>query len=193
MLQHQLRSIFLILGIAAVLIAPVSQAQTKGPIERFAATGINISNAGEPVNIDLIRWSTDAERERLISVLAWYGEREMPGSLPTIGYVWTSESAGYSVRYAHRVAAPDGSQRVILMTDRPIGGSPQSWKPVGATVATQDYPFTVIELRLNKAGQGEGKTSITHKITVDATAKTIALENYAAAPVLLSKVSRTAR
>jgi hypothetical protein len=181
-------------ALAVLLIAATGLGQTpKGPIDRFSATGVNISNSNEPVNIDLIRWSTDAERDKLVSVLAWYGEREMPGSLPTIGYVWTSESAGYSVRYAYRVPTPDGGQRVILMTDRPLGGSPQSWKPVGAAANPTAYPFTVIELRMNKAGQGEGKTSITHKLAIDAAAKTIALENYAAPPVLLSKVSRTSK
>ena len=179
--------------LAALLSSSVIfQAQTKGPIERYTATGINITNAGEPVSIDLIRWSTEAERDRLTSVLAWYGEREMPGAMTTIGYVWTSESAGYSVRYAYRVAQPDGSQRIILMTDRRIGGSPQAWKPTG-TAATEEYPFTLFELRLNKAGQGEGKASLTNKVTVDPAAKTIALENYSAAPVILSKVSRTSK
>src|SRR5688572_5864937 len=110
----------LLVGIAALFMVTSALGQAKGPVERFAATGINISNNNEPVNIDLIRWSTDAERDKLVSVLAWYGEREMPGSLPTIGYVWTSESAGYSVRYAYRVPIPDGGQRIILMTDRAL-------------------------------------------------------------------------
>ena len=190
MTERQFRTISVFAGI--LLSVAVSLSQSKGPIERFTATAINISNTGEPVSIDLIRWSTDAERDRLMSVLAWYGEREMPGAMPTIGYLWTSESAGYSVRYAYRIAAADGSQRIIVMTDRRVGGSPQAWKPVG-TVATEDYPFTLFELRLNKAGQGEGKSSLTNKMTVDAAAKTIALENYAGAPVLLSKVARASK
>jgi hypothetical protein len=183
-----------IVFLAGVLVSSAAalEAQTRGAVERFTATATNISNAGEPVSIDLIRWSTDAERDRLMSVLAWYGEKEMAGAMPTIGYVWTSESAGYSVRYAYRIAAADGTQRIVLMTDRRVGGSPQSWKPVGAA-ATEDYPFTVFEIRLNKAGQGEGKASITNKLTVDAAAKTIAIENYSAAPVILSKVSRTSK
>ena len=38
-------------------------------------------------------------------------------------------------------------------------------------------------------GSGEGKTSLTTGVVVDATAGTLALESYAAAPVLL-KVTR---
>jgi len=34
------------------------------------------------------------------------------------GYSWSSEVAGYSVRYAVRLAAQDGGERIILITDR---------------------------------------------------------------------------
>ena len=62
--------------------------------------------------------------------------------------------------------------------------------PTGSEPAT-DYEFTVIELRLNAKGLGEGKTSLTSKVIIDNDAKTIALENYAAAPVILQNVKRS--
>ena len=39
---------------------------------------------------------------------------------------------------------------------------------------------------------GEGKVSLATKVTVDQEAKTIALQNYSAAPVLLKGVKREA-
>ena len=45
-------------------------------------------------------------------------------------------------------------------------------------------------LRVNKAGQGEGKTSLTTKVTFEAATKSIALENYAAQPVILKGVAK---
>lgn len=109
---------------------------------------------------------------------------------PTIGYLWTSEAVGYSLRYAYRVQLSDGGERIVLATDRRLGAAnPQLWQPVGSAAPT-DYPFTVIELRLNRAGQGEGKASLTAKVTADNEAKTIALEGYAAAPVVLQGVKR---
>jgi|GEM_PF-783821 len=108
----------------------------------------------------------------------------------TVGYVWTSESAGYSIRYAYRVAMPDGGERIILATDRRLGAwNPHLWKPAGSAPVT-DYQFTVLELRLNRNGQGEGKASLTAKVAVDKEANTIALENYSAAPVVLKGVKR---
>jgi hypothetical protein len=178
------------LALALALAATAAKAQVKGPIESYAATTANVKGAGEPVTIELLKWSTDADRDRLASVLAWYGEKEVASSMPTVGYLWTSASAGYSIRYAYRIPAADGSQRIILLTDRKLGAwSPESWKPTAA--ATPDpSSFSVIELRVNKAGQGEGKTSLTTKVTFEATTKSIALENYAAQPVILKGVAK---
>ena len=179
-----------LVGVGLVLLSSLAFAQVKGPIESYTATTTNVVGAGEPVRIELLKWSTDADRDRLTSVLAWYGEKEVAGSLPTVGYLWTSASAGYSIRYAYRIPAADGGQRIILLTDRKLGAwSPESWKPTAA--ATPDpNPFSVVELRVNRAGQGEGKTSLTTKVTFEASTKSIALENYAAQPVILKGVTR---
>ena len=178
----------LVLGL--VLVGTLAEAQVKGPIERYAATTANVAAPGEPITIELTKWSTDADRDRLASVLAWYGEKEVAGSMPTVGYLWTSASAGYSIRYAYRIPGADGGQRIILLTERKLGAwSPDAWKPVAA--GTPDpSSFSVIELRVNRAGQGEGKTSLTTKVTFEAATKSIALENYAAQPVILKGVAK---
>jgi len=109
---------------------------------------------------------------------------------PTIGYVWLNDSnIGYAIRYAYRTPMPDGGERIILASNRRLGDTGTSWKPVAAASAT-DYDFTIIELRLDSKGSGEGKASINTKVVVDADAKTIALENYAAAPAVLKNVRR---
>lgn len=108
---------------------------------------------------------------------------------PIVGHLWSSEVAGYAVRYATRVPEPDGGERIVLITDRRLGVYNDLWKPVGSDAAT-NYPFSVIELRLNSKGEGEGKVSLTGKVTLDSAAKTIALENYNALPVVFRNVSR---
>lgn len=85
---------------------------------------------------------------------------------------------------------PSGGERIILATNRAFGAQSSQWKPSGNQPVT-DYEFSVIELRLNAKGIGEGKTSLTAKVIVDGEAKTIALENYAAAPVTLQNVKRS--
>jgi hypothetical protein len=111
------------------------------------------------------------------------------GEAPVVGYLWSSEAAGYALHYAVRLAEPDGGERIILITDRRLGAWNDLWKPVGTAAAT-NYPFSVIELHLNSKGEGEGKISLTGKMTVDSRAKTMALENYSALPVVLRNVRR---
>jgi hypothetical protein len=106
------------------------------------------------------------------------------GKSPTIGYLWTDEVTGYAIKYAFRALSRNGGQRIILATNRALGAQSPLSKPVGSAPATE-YEFTVIELRLNSKGLGEGKTSLTSNVIVDNEAKSIALENYAAAPVML--------
>ena len=109
---------------------------------------------------------------------------------PTIGYLWSSEVAGYSVRYAVKLPEQNGGERIILVTDRRLGAWNDLWKPAGPPPAT-DYEFSVIEMRLNAGGAGDGKSSLTAKIVVDSTAKSFALENYGGSAVLLTGVKES--
>ena len=59
-----------------------------------------------------------------------------------------------------------------------------------AKAALTDYEFTVIEIRLDARGLGEGKTSLTTKVIADNEAKTVALDNYAATPAIFENVKR---
>ena len=182
----------LVAGTLAASMVQEVMAQSKGTIENFRATAVNVTGAPDEFKIDLLRWSTDAEREQVFNALSDKGEKEFLTQLskqPTLGYIWTSESAGYSVRYAYQLPAPDGSERVIIATDKRLGSwNPQIWKPAGSATANA-YDFTVIELRLNrKKGTGEGKSTLFAKIMADKSAKTIALENYSSATVVLKDV-----
>jgi hypothetical protein len=183
----------------AILVAPillVAQAQAPMKIESFTGTTVNLNpGTGENLKIDVFKWATDAERDALLAGLREKGDSAMASALekvPTAGFIWGSGSLGYSLRYAQKLTLPNGGERVIVVTDRPLGSwAHEAWKATGH-VAAPGYPFTVVELRLNKQGRGEGKMSLAGKVTVDADAKTITLENYAAVPVLISNVKRVA-
>ena len=109
----------------------------------------------------------------------------------TVGYLWSSESAGYSLRYAYRIPQPDGSEHIIFATERRLGAWNDAWKPVG-NAAASTYEFSLIELRIPAKADGEGKASLTGKVVVDEAAKTIALDGYAALPVVFKAVKRRA-
>ena len=111
------------------------------------------------------------------------------GKAPTVGYIWTNEVVGYSIKYAYRASLPEGGERIILVTDRRLGGGTTAWKPLTPAPPT-NYEFTLVEIRLDPKGLGTGKTSLTTKVAIDTQAKTLALDNYAAAPAMLQNIKR---
>jgi hypothetical protein len=108
----------------------------------------------------------------------------------TVGYLWSREVSGYAIRYAGRITNGDGSQRIVLITQRRLGAVNDLWKPAGADPLP--YDFSIIELRVNANGDGEGKASLNGKVAPDGSLKIVALENYDALPVVFSHVHRRA-
>ena len=172
--------------------APLAAQAAKSTITAtFTATTAALSaGAGVALKIDILRWSTDEEAAKLVATYKASGDKAWSDALraaPSVGYVWAETSSlGYSVKSARRVATPDGGARIILAIDRPLGSWDRpAWK---AAANATDYAFSVIELRVNKAGVGEGKASLTGKVAIDDDAKAIAIESYAAEPVTLKGV-----
>jgi hypothetical protein len=112
------------------------------------------------------------------------------GRAPTVGYIWTNEITGYSIKYAWHAPLPDGTDRIVLASDRRLGAYTNGWKPATPAPET-DYAFTLIELRVGPNGSFEGKASLTDKIAVDVEAKTVALENYQSAAAYLTRPAHT--
>ena len=103
-----------------------------------------------------------------------------------VGHLWSSsEVAGYILRCATKIPEPDGGQRIILITDRRLGAWTDAWKVAGGP---GNYDFSLIELRMNSKGPGEGKTSLTGKVIPDPGAKMLVLDGYASLPVTLKNV-----
>jgi hypothetical protein len=82
----------------------------------------------------------------------------------------------------------EGGEQIVIATDRPIG----FWEAVQRP-RTIDYPFTLIEMRIDNEGVGEGKLSLATKIVYDQRREQIVLENYSSQPVMLTKVRREDR
>ncbi len=71
----------------------------------------------------------------------------------------------------------------MLLTDRPVGMFEAVNQP-----RSIDYPFTLIEMHVDRQGKGEGKLSLATKITFDQKKSVIELENYASEAVRLQNV-----
>jgi hypothetical protein len=180
--------------VAVTLMAGLSRpaAQSNLPGEKFRAFAVNMSGVGRTgsgtVDIVIDRWSSDAEREQLIKVFLEKGPEKLLDALQDtkrVGYIRDPQSLGWDLRFARQVQGEDGGRRIIVVTDRPIGFAEARNRP-----RTMDYPFTLIELHLDKDGNGEGKASVATKITYDKKKGTVELENYGTQPVMLTKVSK---
>jgi hypothetical protein len=177
---------------SALLLSHGASAQTNGTPERYSATAININN-GSAGNIDITidRWSTDKQRDNLRSVMVEKGPEKLLDALQDakpVGHFGAPGQLSWDLRFARKTPLPDGGERVVLVTDRRIGFWEAANRP-----RSIDYPFTVIELRLNKDGEGEGKISLATKVIFDKDANTITLENYDLQPVQLTHVKRERR
>jgi hypothetical protein len=245
--------------ISVCLVLAGGMAAAQAPVVTLTATADNVKGAPDSIRIDVLRWSTDAERDQILS--AWTqprlpgaggrggragrgaladpapdpsavddgspvaggrgagrggrgggrggrggrggdtGAAEAPkptpegslkaalGNTPIVGHLWSSEVAGYSLRSAVTLAEANGGERILLITDRRLGAWNDLWTPAG-TDAANGYEFSIIDLRLNAKGEGEGKVSLIGKVAVDGAVKTIALENYDSLPVVLKNVRR---
>ena len=90
---------------------------------------------------------------------------------------------GLDIRYARQTPLPEGGRRIILAMDRYIGFNEARNQP-----RSIDYPFTLIEIRADRNGKGEGKMSIATKINFDKKKNVIELENYSSEPVRLNNI-----
>ena len=177
------------LGLAAVLSAtsPAELSQTMGEREEFSATAIvnNEMGAGAGrVIMRVTRWSTEAERGLLTRTLLKEGSARLLDVLQdqkSVGTIRTPDSLGYDLRYAHQEPDQEGGRRIVLATDRPISFWEARNQP-----RTMDYPFTVIQMQIDKNGEGKGTMSYATKII--ARGNTIELENFSSSPVMLTQI-----
>ncbi len=165
-------------------------AQTIGEPMRLTAWAVNMSNIGTGGNstviIQIDRWSSEAERQNLRKVFFEKGPDKLLDALQDtrrVGFIRLPNSIGYDLRAARLDPMEDGGQRILILTDRRIG-----FREAASQPRSIDYPFTLIEIRLNKDGEGEGRMSVATKITFNEKKNTLELENYASEPVRLQNV-----
>ena len=154
----------------------------------FARPPAPASTVDPPDRLGLVidRWSTDAERDSLVGVIGESGQAKLLDAFWNVGRVGTLKWPGgleYAVRYARRTARPDGGSDVVLVVERPL------WLWWDTKIGSTDYPYTVVQLRLDKDGKGEGRASFGVPVASDKTIG-VTLSDFAKAPALLTDVRR---
>ena len=189
-------------GMAAIALSTIvtpSARQTTGEKLDITAFAVNMSNIGSGgnavVEITINRWTTPEERQQLISAMLEKGSNALLSALQKtpshgrfripglVGPDPHQLRLGYDLHYAWQVPLDEGGRRIVIATDRYIGVQEARNQP-----RTMDYPFTLFEIRVNKAGEGEGRMAVATMISFDKKKNTIELENYSSEPVRLQNL-----
>ena len=193
------RVVVLSLLLAVAIAAPAAAQSDDLETFRGTTTGA-VSSEGVELRINVLRWTADEDRGAVLSLITpapgqTAGEGEaLEGALQdlqTVGFIWTGGSLGYALKYAHRTEDEDGNERIVLVTDRPLG----RWDRNGPWTGSDGSgpaaaAFTVVELHLDAEDQGEGKMSVSAPIEFNPPAGTVGLADYASAAVHLQNVYR---
>ena len=155
---------------AGVLWTATPQAQTNQEKLEISAFAVNMSNiatgSNAQVQITINSWSTAEERERLITTVLEKGSdallRELQKApvkgrfrIPTARQPDPHHLAlGLDLHYAMQTPLDDGGRRIVIATDRYIGFQEARSQP-----RSIDYPITLMEIRVDKEGNGMGNRS----------------------------------
>lgn len=171
-----------------VLAAFLPGSSPTGSGARYTAVAVDGETSdSSSVQLVIDRWSTDEERRRVLEMLVGDGPDSLDGALkvmPRVGYIQTRDNLHFDLHYAHRTSEGD-DEHVVLMSDpwADFWETPHVPRTIG-------HPFTLIEIRLDKDGEGEGKLSLATRVTADRARGTIRLELYDLRPALLQRVAR---
>ena len=188
----------LVAGIAASADSQVTPSATdKVSISGWALNMSNIATgANQTIQIDIDAWSNPSQRQHLIETFL---EKKQDGLLRELekqpelgrfrfpGYMGPDPNnimrLGTDIRYAMNHPGEDGGRRIVIITPRVIGFREAANQP-----RTVDYPFTLFEMRFDKAGKGEGRMAYMTQIGFDKKKNTVELENYSSEPVRLNNL-----
>ena len=191
-------------AIVAVLALLVSALPSIGQQD---AGGVRISGwalsfgtigtgANQTIDITITRWSPIALRDRLLQTMAEKGQDALLNLLqdqPEIGrwrfpgYMGPDPSniyrLGTPLRYAMNHPGEDGGRRIVVLTDRIM-----PFQEVRNQPRTVDYPFTLMEMRFDKSGKGEGRMLWYTQFDFNKKRQQLEIENYSSEPVRLNEL-----
>jgi hypothetical protein len=183
---------FLFAIAAGLMIAGASAPSSPGAVERFTATAVTVAKAGlRPTSITLEividRWSTNAERDRLITTLkneSSEGLLRLIRGLPSVGHLSTATSSGTSLRFAESRPTANGGRQIFIVTERPMSVDSRQMR----TRRASDFPFSLVDLRIDSSGSGDGTLAYAAKLVHNRNTGAIEIGNYVSEPIRLTGV-----
>ena len=146
----------------------VYQAQAMG-------TGTQLGKLFD-VNINIDRYSSDADRQTLIDAFQKDGSKGLSSALEQMGSkgrLAVTGTIGYDIMFARRISTPDG-YRVRILTNRPL-----SFRESLNDTPSVDYNLSFVELKINDTpGKSSGILLPAVQFKVDKKTNEIIAEDY---------------
>jgi hypothetical protein len=173
---------------ATVASTAVLSAETGRTLAQYSFVVANapkdtLSSDGR-MRLRLLRWSTDDERRQLMAALD--EPAKLLSALPYVevaGYLQWPGGLEHTVRYARQTGRPDGGADIVMVVERPLW---LWWDPTATWAA--DQQFTVVQLRVNKNGTGDGRIATGGGFTRDSDSGLVISDTTK--PALLTDVRR---
>ena len=184
--MHRLIAVLIALIAVTVASPAFLSAQTERQVDVYSFVVANAPQDAFDVRkrVRFMRWSTDAERQRLMAALE--EPAKVLSALPytdVVGYLQWPGGLEYNVRYARRTARPDGGADIVMLVERPLW---LWWDPAAKWAA--DQQFTVVQIRINKNGTGDGRIATGHGFARDSASGLVISDTTT--PALLTDVRR---
>jgi hypothetical protein len=175
--------------VSSLLLSAVLALADSQPVLKLTAFAASLERGKTGlINIDINRWSTDEEREALLTTLQEFGQDKLLDTLqkvrPPVGRISMPGRLGWDLYYARNLPNPDGSRRIVVATNRAV-----AFGEAATNTRSMQYQFTLAEIHLDAEGNGEGKLVTAARLSWDKASKKLEIENYGALPVDLINVS----
>jgi hypothetical protein len=180
----------LALGLCTLTLLPTIPPAGQSPLPETFAFRARATGNNRPVRVEITiqAWAQpmlDAQLYEIVRDHGGAGLRAALQQLPQTAEMRVDAYRSYPLQYAREFIAEDGSRRLLLATHTPIGfqgGEGYFRASAGA--------FTVIELRVDADGEGDGTAEIAEEVSFDADQRTFGLSGSRAGSVRLSSVRR---
>ena len=181
----------------AILLAPSpAQAKKNEIIESYTANVMVMDSPGQQnssiLTMNIYGWTSDEDREKVVEAIKEASDDPRSRSTRTVsttlrklgkaGYLFLMGEQGWPIRYARQIETGDGKQ-IVLGLDRPV-----TFSEVYSGSQAQDFDVSVIVLKLDASGNGEGVASVGTELTWNQSKDQLEITNFSSQPVKLTSV-----
>jgi len=198
------RGLFLASTVAAACLALNAHPYAQNPpIEKFMGSALDTTGPrpikGPKIEIELGKWSTDADAERLHQAVGGGPDKLLeavkggPAGSAT-GLIISPGIQGSGARarlprkqtllFARDIKTASGRQ-IVLATDTHL----QFYGTVQERIHPENDEFTLIDIRFGKDGKGVAKMGLANDVTYNSTTKTIELANFGKATPAITDIT----